>query len=423
MNRIPDYRLADVFFPGDLPREELLSLPVSITSWIILREYAETHADCAVFRKILTDYWAAAPLWEMVRVIDLASFNLKASEFEWLINSAFEAYWYVQLSNDTEGRCLQDEEVYRKETEMAKVLFYDNAVGTGQYCDLHSHTLASDGSLTPEELCRHAIRCGISTLAITDHNLIHSEEELEQLAGKFPNLTLISGCEASVRFDFLNGEPKELHLVLLFVGPSEEFDALFARVREGHPAYMAAILKKLKDLGIDLGTYEDLMDENPDMKHVGRMAIAEKMVRLGFVKTRGEAFDSFFGDYNPESKPAYTPKPVKNFPSLQEIIVATKKARGIAILAHPYSYNLTNRQLYEVLTSMSVFAGISGGMECEYADYDEAQRKELARLAGCYSLLPSAAGDFHSYENRLDNHFPASYAENLIHRWMWLTVP
>ena len=88
MNRIPDYRLADVFFPGDLPREELLSLPVSITSWIILREYAETHADCAVFRKILTDYWAAAPLWEMVRVIDLASFNLKASEFEWLTYSS-----------------------------------------------------------------------------------------------------------------------------------------------------------------------------------------------------------------------------------------------------------------------------------------------------------------------------------------------
>ena len=255
----------------------------------------------------------------------------------------------------------------------------------GSYIDLHTHSCLSDGSLTPVELLTAARDAGIGILALTDHN---ATADLSPLQAAFPELTLIQGAEITCRY-----LDQELHVVALGIDP--ENAQLRAVLRNNQPdrrPYLSAILEKLRALGIDVGTYDELQAANPNSRHFGRMQIAKEMQRRGYVATADEAFDVYMGAHG--QRLAYVANPLK-YVTLEEAVEAILNAGGIPVLAHLYYYLLDAEGERALVRRFQELAGEKAAMEVHYAAYTPAQRESLAAIADEFGLMHSCASDFH----------------------------
>ena len=255
----------------------------------------------------------------------------------------------------------------------------------GSYIDLHTHSCLSDGSLTPVELLRAAREAGIGILALTDHN---ATADLEPLREAFPDLTLIQGAEITCRY-----LDQELHVVALGIDP--ENPKLRAVLRNNQPdrrPYLTAILEKLRALGIDVGTYDELQAANPNSRHFGRMQIAKEMQRRGYVSTADEAFDVYMGAHG--QRLAYVANPLK-YVTLEEAVEAILDAGGVPVLAHLYYYLLDAEGERALVRRFKELAGEKAAMEVHYAAYSPEQRAALGAIADEFGLMHSCASDFH----------------------------
>ena len=255
----------------------------------------------------------------------------------------------------------------------------------GSYIDLHTHSCLSDGSLTPVELLTAARDAGIGILALTDHN---ATADLSPLQAAFPELTLIQGAEITCRY-----LDQELHVVALGIDP--ENPKLRAVLRNNQPdrrPYLSAILEKLRALGIDVGTYDELQAANPNSRHFGRMQIAKEMQRRGYVATADEAFDVYMGAHG--QRLAYVANPLK-YVTLEEAVEAILNAGGIPVLAHLYYYLLDAEGERALVRRFQELAGEKAAMEVHYAAYTPEQRESLAAIADEFGLMHSCASDFH----------------------------
>ena len=255
----------------------------------------------------------------------------------------------------------------------------------GSYIDLHTHSCLSDGSLTPVELLTAARDAGIGILALTDHN---ATADLSPLQAAFPELTLIQGAEITCRY-----LDQELHVVALGIDP--ENAQLRAVLRNNQPdrrPYLSAILEKLRALGIDVGTYDELQAANPNSRHFGRMQIAKEMQRRGYVATADEAFDVYMGAHG--QRLAYVANPLK-YVTLEEAVEAILDAGGIPVLAHLYYYLLDAEGERALVRRFQELAGEKAAMEVHYAAYTPEQRESLAAIADEFGLMHSCASDFH----------------------------
>jgi predicted metal-dependent phosphoesterase TrpH len=255
----------------------------------------------------------------------------------------------------------------------------------GSYIDLHTHSCLSDGSLTPVELLRAAQEAGIGTLALTDHN---ATADLKPLRDAFPDIRLIQGAEITCRY-----LDQELHVVALGIDP--ENAKLRAVLRNNQPdrrPYLSAILEKLRALGIDVGTYDELQAANPNSRHFGRMQIAKEMQRRGYVSTADEAFDLYMGAHG--QRLAYVANPLK-YVTLEEAVEAILDAGGVPVLAHLYYYLLDAEGERALVRRFKELAGEKAAMEVHYAAYTREQRESLAAIADEFGLMHSCASDFH----------------------------
>ena len=253
------------------------------------------------------------------------------------------------------------------------------------YIDLHTHTCLSDGNLTPEELLTAARAAGIGILAVTDHN---STEDLTAWRAAFPELTLIQGAEITCRY-----LQHELHVVALGIDPDNpKLRAVLAQNQPDRRPYLTAILDKLRNLGLDVGTYDELQAANPHSRHFGRMQIAKEMVNRGYVNSADEAFDIYMGAHG--QRLAYVANPLK-YVSLEEAVEAILSAGGVPVLAHLYYYLLDSEGERALVRRFKELAGEKAAMEVEYAAYDRAQRDALKALADEFGLMHSCASDYH----------------------------
>ena len=253
------------------------------------------------------------------------------------------------------------------------------------YIDLHTHSCLSDGNLTPEELLRDAREAGIGILALTDHN---STEDLTAYRAAFPELTLIQGAEITCRY-----LQHELHVVALGIDPEDpRLRAVLAQNQPDRRPYLTAILDKLRNLGLDVGTYDELQAANPHSRHFGRMQIAKEMVNRGYVSSADEAFDIYMGAHG--QRLAYVANPLK-YVSLEEAVEAILSAGGVPVLAHLYYYLLDAEGERALVRRFKELAGEKAAMEVEYAAYDRAQRDALGALADEFGLMHSCASDYH----------------------------
>jgi len=247
-----------------------------------------------------------------------------------------------------------------------------------QRIDLHTHSTASDGTLTPTELMRAAKKAGLSAIALTDHDTFEGLPEARAEAAR-QDIELVPGCELSLDY---NGLPT--HLLALFVDerPGHVVGEL-TRVRRARANRNDLMLEKLRTVGVHLKR-EDV--ERYATGVVGRPHMAQAMLAAGVVKSFDEAFNRFLGT----GGLAYVPK-VKLTP--REAIGAIHADGGLAVLAHPYLLSQQKRVIETLLTDL---AGLGlDGVEVYYTEHSDKYTEIVAGLAAGLGLLASGGSDFH----------------------------
>ena len=155
--------------------------------------------------------------------------------------------------------------------------------------DLHLHTLASDGRLTPAELVQLAARQGLRTISISDHDTTDGLAEAFEAAREFPHLRIIPGIELSAD---VPGD--EVHVLGYFIDPGDaELQSELTRFREGRVGRAKAMVEKLDELGIHV-EWERVQHFAGDGA-VGRPHIALALVEAGYCKEPKDAFPEYLG--------------------------------------------------------------------------------------------------------------------------------
>jgi len=244
--------------------------------------------------------------------------------------------------------------------------------------DLHTHTTASDGSLTPVELVRYAYNKGIAAIAVTDHDTMTGVESAAE-EGKKLGIEVVPGVEISVDFK------PEMHLLGYFFNKGyESIFNILKELREKREQRNPKIIKKLNEMGFDITLSEA---ESLAMGGiVGRPHIARVMMNKGYVSSIAEAFDKYLAS----GRPAYFKKEKLN---PEEGISVIAGAGGIPVLAHPVHLNMDFSQLDSLLGNLAD-KGLKG-IEAYYTDNTEEQTMEFVRLADKHNLLVTGGSDFH----------------------------
>ena len=245
--------------------------------------------------------------------------------------------------------------------------------------DLHTHSTASDGSLSPAALVQLAARSGLAAIALTDHDTLAGLAEAEE-AGRLVDLEVIRGCELAARI-----KDREIHILgLLLPAQTKNLSKSFDQLMLWRMERNMGILERLTALNkpINPDEFENFYGSSP----LGRPHIAEIMLRKGYVANLREAFINYLG----ERGSAYVPK--KTF-SPAEIISVLKKDHGLTVLAHPYLLGLSFQELQRLLLELKDM-GLDG-LEAWHSEHPPYIAQSYVALAAKLGLSVSGGSDFH----------------------------
>lgn len=246
--------------------------------------------------------------------------------------------------------------------------------------DLHCHTTASDGVLSPEDLVARALTAEVKMLAITDHDTLDAYDALNTQLIQQQGLSLIVGIEFSTRWRHTG-----IHVLGLNLDPNHpQLQAGVSSHKQARITRLATIIDRLSKAGlpVDLQRVQQIAgDSQPGRPHVAR-----HLVELGVVSDEHAAFDRYLG--------AGKVGDVKQvWCGLEEVVSWISAAGGVAVLAHPAHYKLTRTKLIELLTDFKVAGG--RGMEVVSGHQDPEVTRQLARICRELGLLASCGSDFH----------------------------
>jgi predicted metal-dependent phosphoesterase TrpH len=242
--------------------------------------------------------------------------------------------------------------------------------------DLHLHTTASDGTLSPTQLIEQILQTTLRVVAVTDHDSTAGlDEAMAAAAGT--ELIVIPGIEFGSGID-----ESEVHLLGLFINyNSPTLQAVLKRFREQRIEAAQEMIGKLNSLGLDI-TWERVNELAEGS--VGRPHIARALLEKGFISSIPEAFDRYIGS----DGPARVPRPKFTPVEALEIVHA---AGGVGIVAHPRTVD----HLEDVLPAM-VEAGLAG-IEVFAEKYRAEHQRRYQDLADKYFLIPSGGTDYHAF--------------------------
>ncbi len=241
--------------------------------------------------------------------------------------------------------------------------------------DLHSHTTASDGQHSPDELLALAASAGVTVLAVTDHDTVAGLAAAKE-AAQSRGLELVPGIELSA---FVLG--REAHILGHFLRPEDPDIARFAdKLRIEREQRMQQMVEKMRKLGFPV-RMEDVY-AIADKAHLGRPHLARVLVEKGWCVDTKEAFDRFLGD----GRPAWVDRYRLDGADAIQLI---RNAGGTATLAHPGTSKM-NRMEVETLAK----AGLAG-LEVFHSDHNPSIRDKYLALAKEFDLVPTAGSDFH----------------------------
>ena len=246
--------------------------------------------------------------------------------------------------------------------------------------DLHTHSSASDGELSPSELISLGKKNGLRALALTDHDTVAGIAEARAKASEL-ELSFIAGVEIEIYFD-----PGEFHL--LGLGIDEQYPELLralAELADARTFRNERIVELFHSEGISIDLAE--IGALAGTQRIGRPHIAEALLRKGLVRSRQEAFDKYLG----KGKPFYLSKDCLELDYALKLI---RGAGGLAVVAHPYSLFIGKPKLAALMDEWKS-SGIAG-IEAYHPAAKLGQCRILERMARERGFLVTAGSDFHS---------------------------
>ncbi len=266
--------------------------------------------------------------------------------------------------------------------------------------DLHIHSNASDGRLSPVDIILHAAERGLSVIAITDHDSVEGIASAMVAAKAFPNLRVIPGIELST--DVPQGE---IHVLGYFIDYTDhEFQVILEGLRNSRLKRAQGMVAKLKNLGVHLDW--ERVQEIAGTGSIGRPHIAQAMLEKGYISSIKEAFDKYIS----RNGPAYVEREKMTAVEAVELIL---KFNGLPVLAHPFTASNPETMIIELKE-----AGLIG-IETYYNDYTTDEINELISFADRYGLIATGGSDYHGLETANETMIggvdvPMESAERLI---------
>lgn len=248
--------------------------------------------------------------------------------------------------------------------------------------DLHTHSTASDGTLSPTDLVQRAKRAGVSVLALTDHDTTEGISEAVSEALRL-GIELVPGVEISVTW-----EPYVIHVVGLGIdtgfGPLQQGLSRLREQREERAMEMGRRL--LKDGIVDAYAGAKAFSNG---RLISRTHFARFLVAKGYVEDMAKVFKK----YLVRGKPGYVPG---SWASLEEVVTWIRAAGGQPVIAHPARYPFTRTKLRRLLDEFVELGG--DAIEVVSGNYTRDNRLTMARHAMDFELMGSVGSDFHSPE-------------------------
>jgi len=250
--------------------------------------------------------------------------------------------------------------------------------------DLHCHSTASDGALSPAALVERAHQQGVTALALTDHDTTAGLDEAKRSADAV-GMRFISGIELSSHW-----QSKCLHIVGLGIDPAyaplAEATHNLRHTRLQRAEQIALKLEKKRIPGA-LTAVKKMAGESM----ITRTHFADFLLSQGHVLSQQEAFDRYLA----KGKPAYVSTPWADMSVAIDWII---KSGGVAVLAHPLRYQLTASWLRRLLNAFKEAGGQA--VEIVTGRYNAEEIKNIADYAKRFGLAGSAGSDFHSPANQ-----------------------
>ena len=246
--------------------------------------------------------------------------------------------------------------------------------------DLHTHSVASDGTQTPAELVEAAAQAGLDVVALTDHDTAGGWAEAEATA-EVTGISLVRGMEISTR---LHG--RGVHLLAYLPDPTypplvEALDLILA----GRNARVPAIVERLREVGVDI-TEDDVRRVAGASAAAGRPHIADALVARGVVVDRREAFQRYLNPGRPGNVHRHAAE-------LEDMVDVVAAAGGVTVVAHPWGRSARGVLDEEVFAALAA-RGLAG-IEVDHRDHTPRDRDELRSIATNLGLVVTGSSDHH----------------------------
>ena len=240
--------------------------------------------------------------------------------------------------------------------------------------DLHTHSTASDGLLSPPELVRQAREAGLALIALTDHDTTNGLEAALE-AALANQLEVVPGIEVNTEIP-----GAEVHVLGYFLDYQQPaFQHTLQTLRDMRVTRAQRMVEKLQSLGMNI-SWERVRELAAGT--VGRPHVAAALVEKGYASSVADAFNRYLYHGGPGYVPRYKLSPLDACRLIQSV-------HGLPVLAHPIGIT----ELEQILPSLCE-AGLAG-IEVYYGDYEPKTVKYLRKLADHYHLIPTGGSDYH----------------------------
>lgn len=241
--------------------------------------------------------------------------------------------------------------------------------------DLHVHTTASDGILSPSEVVDWAIRKGLRAIAITDHDTVLGIEEAINRANHYENFMVVPGIELSS--DYIG---EEVHILGYFIdAKNKELNVETHKLKKSRIERGQKIVEKLIKIGLNI-SIEDIKSIT-DKGFIGRPHIARILVEKGYANDIQDAFNKYIG----RDKSAY----VKRYKlTVHESIDLIHGAGGVAVLAHPGL--ISNQYIINEIRNLDI-----DGIEIVHSKHQNYITNKFEKIAKELSLICTGGSDCH----------------------------
>ena len=246
--------------------------------------------------------------------------------------------------------------------------------------DLHTHSLASDGTDTPGELINKAHARGISVLGLMDHDTVAGWDEA--ITYLRPGMSLVLGSEISCQ----TSDGISVHMLgMLFDRENSALADVLSTTRDNRITRMNRIIARLNEAGFEI-SIEDVLAQLAPGATLGRPHLADALIAKRIVASRDEAFTELLHNNSKFYISHYSPTP-------EAAIKLIKQAGGVAVIAHPLASLRGRTVSIESFKSM-VEAGLDG-IEISHPDQSEDERELLREVVAQYGIIATGSSDYH----------------------------